>query len=525
MNPRSILTVSALLAVAAVSLSPKTSWLPGMAVHAARLGVSGGVEATKAWVVQTQPQKEAFALANAGSDLAKLEVVASRFPESVTTRAALLRAQTQDYRLHLDWREPNSRAQPSAQNLERLTERGVQLVASAEVSEKLDPDNAFFPAMTAVGLAAQGKETEALIALHRAAEKPRFDDGSTALVQGKLDLLEAAQGRTPHIARMAVAAAETYPHYAPLRSLSRIALSEAVAAEKAGDVERGFEIRQDIQKLGLRVRIDSAPFIGVLVGNALIAISASEPGGANTTEWKKLQRAGESDEAAQLRRQEITGESWRAWCVAHGHPERADVWQNVWEFRTGTKDLFQRVEPRNPISVTVAMQEMSLFIASGLLFLLAAGSGLAAWLSRRTLASTRWQARFGDAPTLDIHPSRIAVPMLAGIGLGVAALLGASRFPGPDALVRLSVVGIALIALSGPIAQGTLMFVAARRKLGYPLLSARASARSGGLIAACLWILWAGVQFAIAAREDTLRAGLDEITHNETRTLLRLAEK
>ena len=523
MKTRTILSTVAALAVAAVVLSPKTAWLPGLIGNSAKLAVTGGLEAAKSRIVQADPNNATFAFAEAGSDPAKLRDITKRFPDSALAWAAILRAPVNASTSSLMPREPDAAPLPP-ESQKRLAERGVEAVAQARAGGKLDPENAFFPAMEAVGWAAQGKKTEALQALHRAADKPRFDDGIPASVRGKLALLEAAQGRTPHVARMAVAASELYPHYAPLRSLVRVAQAEAVSAEKAGRIEEGFAIRQDIQRLGLRVRDDSGPFIGSLVGQAMIAISAGDPAGEKTPTWDKLQRPGESEEAAKARRLASIDEKWRTWCASHGHPERVDVLKDAQDYRAKTKGIWERAEAHNPVSVTAAMQSVALFTASALLFALAAAFGFGGWFWARRVSSPRWQERHADAKLLDIHPSRIVLPLVAGSGLGVAFLLLAGKTHG-SAASALAFWGIGFLVLTGLVLE-IVQLVVAKRKGAAPMASyQRNLARSGGLAAACLWILWAGVQLAIADREDVSRINLDAMIQSELKTLQAVSDE
>ena len=521
MKTRSILYPAAALAAVAVVLSPKTAWLPQMPVRGIWVAATGGLDAAKSRIVRADPNNATFALADAGSDPAKLKDATKRFPDSPLAWAAILRAPVNGSTSSLAPREPDAKPILPA-NQKRLAEQGVEAVRQAQAGGKLDPENAFFPAMEAIGWAAQGEAAETLAALHVAAEKPRFDDYVGNSVRGKLALLESAQGRTPHIARVAVAVSENYPDYAPLRALVRVAQAEAVEAEKAGRIEAGFAIRQDIQKLGLRVRDDSGPYIGNLVGQAMIAISAGSPAGDEAPAWKKLIEPGESDEAAQIRRQALVEEKWRTWCVAHDHPERADVLKDAEVFRAKTKGIWERAEAHNPISVTASIQSVALFTASGLLFVLAIGYALNGWISGRLIRSTRWQERHAESKFLDVHPSRIVLPIVAGSGLGVALLLLVGK---AHSWPPLAISGIAFLALMGFLLEAA-QFVMAKRRGAAPMASYhRNAARSGGLAAACLWILWAGVQLAIADREDVSRINLDRMIQSELKTLQSLSGK
>lgn len=69
----------------------------------------------------------------------------------------------------------------------------------AKEGERLDPDNAYFPLMRAVGLFAARRDKEAIEAIERASRKPRWEDYTNEEAEAHLHLLAKAFGRQPAI--------------------------------------------------------------------------------------------------------------------------------------------------------------------------------------------------------------------------------------------------------------------------------------------------------------------------------------
>ncbi len=70
-----------------------------------------------------------------------------------------------------------------------------------------------------------------------------------------------------------------FPEYAQMRAAARITIFEAVQAERAGDVTKGLELRENVLRLGSLMRVQSASIIGSLVGNAITELADRWPGG------------------------------------------------------------------------------------------------------------------------------------------------------------------------------------------------------------------------------------------------------
>lgn len=127
--------------------------------------------------------------------------------------------------------------------------------SDAADGERLDPDNAYFPLMRAVGLYEAHRDVEAIAALHRAGQKTRYEDYANSEF-GVLDTFYTkAYGRQNAMARMATQACIIFPHYSQIRALARMGIVSAVHAELGGNKEEGFAIRRDVMRTGALMRV------------------------------------------------------------------------------------------------------------------------------------------------------------------------------------------------------------------------------------------------------------------------------
>ena len=514
MKAQTLLPIVASLAVGAVLLHPKTAWIPGMALNAARVALTGGVEAAKRRAVESSPSDAGLALAQAGNDLMKVRALTVRFPDDASVRAAALRLAVSEGGVDLNLVDRADGQKPvEAARLAANARKAVLLLADAQAGARLDPDNAYFSFMGAVGLCAANRLDDARSAFHVASSKPRYDDYVSSSVQAKLRLSEAAQGRIPMLPSISIFASELYPHFASMRSLSRLLQKRAIACERAGDDAGGFAIRRDIMALGGLVRRDSSTFIGTLVGIAIHAVGTGQPGGQELETWKKLQRPGETDDAAKARRMTLADERWKAWCLKIGHPEAADALARNIALKNSLSGLMERVENRSPLSLSVALREAVLFGLSGYFLLLAGCFALMGrFWARRMPAET-------SVPLL--HPSRVVLTLLAGTVVGAAALLfGATR-----ASVGLMTTGVALLLTASQLPE--FLFWRLARRAGVPrTLTARKNyAASGAVVGWSCLLLWAGFQVGIAQQENVWQAGMERYVTNELGELMRLDGK
>lgn len=151
----------------------------------------------------------------------------------------------------------------------------------ARQGERLDPDNAYFPMMRAMGLFAARRDREAIEALLRASKCTRWDDYCWDETMARIALLHAAFGKVPAIAEEAAATFHTFSHLETLRSLARLAVYMAEKAEREGRKEEGVRIHLALMRCGHLMRVHGSTLIANLVGMAIISMGASLPGGAH----------------------------------------------------------------------------------------------------------------------------------------------------------------------------------------------------------------------------------------------------
>lgn len=187
----------------------------------------------------------------------------------------------------------------------------------AQQGARLDPDNAYFPMMRAVGLFAARRDQEALRALRQASRCTRWDDYRWDESMARIALLRAAFGHSPALVAATADALAVFPHLGELRSLARVVLYFAYRAERAGRQQEGAELRLALFRCGHLMRVHASSPVANLTGMALSAIATGvttgvPPPGASAEErrewyrgWLRdhLRRMGKTTEAAWVERE------------------------------------------------------------------------------------------------------------------------------------------------------------------------------------------------------------------------------
>lgn len=152
--------------------------------------------------------------------------------------------------------------------------------------ERLDPQNAFFPMMRAIGLFETHQDFAAINEIERAAACPGWTEYLDDEFNGQLALQSEAFGEPGPMPRATFAAAILLPHLASIRGAAKVAMYEAMEAEKAGHLSDGLQIRTAVRRVGSLMRSDSRNLIGSLVGISLVKVSmmrlAGSPVGPKT---------------------------------------------------------------------------------------------------------------------------------------------------------------------------------------------------------------------------------------------------
>lgn len=498
MGTRKILPWIAAASGLLVALHPNTSWLVQFPVRGIAVALTGGVEKNRQRVAEQNPQNVTLALAAAGDDLGRIQGLINRFPNSPEVCAAALRLATQEGKgVRLLPPDKEGKAKPQRVN----TDAVQTLIANAEAGARLDPENAFFPSMKAVGMLALHQDDDAWAALHEAAKKHYYNDYVAASMRGKLQLLEQTQGRTPTIPAVALVAAELFPHYAPLRAAALWAQEKAITEEKAGRIENGMTLRRNLLTLGTLIRRDASTLIGTSIGEAFCAIGTGKPNGVKVPELKEFLKTGESEESAKERRMAQVAQVWRDWALKIGQPELAEVAAQNHERFVQARAHRQRTENRSLMSVQTLVSE-------GILLL------LAAWLFGSFMMTALGAlGKNTSAVALPAHPIRIVAPAMGIEALGVTLVLLASS----KSSMNLAWVGVGLLILGMLLPDMQTTLIARRMGLSYKELAPVVRRSVYPVLACLILILWSALMFGLAQQENRWRARLDAtITHEYT---------
>ncbi len=346
---RTILVGLALGVLLALLLAPQSRWfvryqlaLVGLTVEMPPSGPSSMNDQTPR-VAAAHPDDYQMQLAaqpggdSRGQYVAYLRTLTPRFGNNPSLYANLLRYEigngTDKQGVYLDRPEESELEDPAGRTRRSPATPSPAALAAfdadAAQGEHLDPSNAYFPLMRAVGLFAARRDAEGLAAVQRASTKPIWNEYVSDETNGRLRLADAAYGHAPSLSRVAITAAALYPQYAPLRAVARRATVSAVRAEQSGDPAHGMSIRRALMQDGDLMRVQAQVYIGNLVGIAISAIARSRPGGSEAVkrpqpfdgdQWARMRleaftryarQAGFPDDAARAEAQYAAGETVR----------------------------------------------------------------------------------------------------------------------------------------------------------------------------------------------------------------------
>lgn len=203
---------------------------------------------------------------------------------------------------------------------------------AASEGERLEPDNAFYPAMVWALDWEKPISPGATRALFSAASKTRWDEHVREEAEGRWRLVQGDDPVLSGEVRMLLGASIFYPHYAKIREAAKSGVKHAGALERHGHANEGIAVRHAVMRVGSLMRSQSTTMIGNLDGSGITWMAAKAPGGhpspkgaftparratALAAYVKYLVANGRPDEAEYARRQFKSCESM----VAIGVPE------------------------------------------------------------------------------------------------------------------------------------------------------------------------------------------------------------
>jgi hypothetical protein len=480
------------------------------------------------------PIQLAAALKTQGGSTAtvqNLRLLASRFPDRPSLYAHILRyATAEEVHIRRDSEvEPYMTGKPyTFQSQQASTPEALAAFdRDASAGEKLDPNNACFPLMRAIGLFAAHRDAEGLAAVQRASRKPRWDDYTGEETEANRLLLERTYGKQSSTLKSMFAAALLFPSYASLRGVARMTAYKATQAEVAGHTEEGLAIRRAMMRCGSMMRVQSGPAIGSLVGIAMVATEINRPGGTpplpqNTNQTADqryqqrldgylsyLNRIGHADEAHWVRSESAAGREAKA-IVSEG---------NYIAFMVSKLNGLIGWWMADMMILTNAVAMLALCVAAALLARTRRTEGTfpAALLIGIFLVFVvfAWHAQWAEAfgkfrmayasLTADTSSGASSSPTSAIVQLlssSPAAIKGAAMLLSP--LVPL----LTLI---------TLGILSQTRRQSFSPVAVR-SLLGGGLVVTCLlWLLYGGMVLTTAQKETQFNTVMDHWLNGEGR--------
>jgi hypothetical protein len=159
------------------------------------------------------------------------------------------------------------------------------VIRTAISGQKIDPNNAFFPAMEATGYFANREDVSGLKCMIRAGKATTFNDYAADDIIGAsrpLEIIDRGQSGEDF---GALFYAESLSDNPELRAAARVAEWHAVLDEESGNYTQAFAIRHATARVGELMRTaHSIFFIGNIVGEAIISVSMARPDGGPAIE-------------------------------------------------------------------------------------------------------------------------------------------------------------------------------------------------------------------------------------------------
>jgi hypothetical protein len=217
----------------------------------------------------------------------RLRLIIPAFPDNPGLYAHILRLETaKDIVIRRDTEYENfmigHASQYTATEDVRLpnSDALVNFDHDAEVGERLDPQNGYFPMMRAVGLFAAHLDDRAIAAVRRAAQKPNWNDYTGEETEAVWQIAKQAFDNRSAAIHTVLYASTPLPHLKELRNVARLTALKATQMEKSGQLDEGIALRQAGIECGALVRTYSNALRGGYYGAEMSEFQWLRPGGA-----------------------------------------------------------------------------------------------------------------------------------------------------------------------------------------------------------------------------------------------------
>lgn len=399
------------------------------------------------------------------------------------------------------------------------------MLRSCAAGERLDPENAYFPAMAAIAHYAANQDGEARTALRRAAEKPIWREYFGVEAAGRVRRAKLLYGPQNSLTESANLASMLFPHYAGLRSMARVATAQAMRAEIAGDIDKGIALRRDVARIGDKMRDQSSSLIGGLVGIAMINLTELRPGGA-----PMVSAADEDQKDAEARRAR-THVQFMEYLAKHGEPGDMARWQYYADAGKETREITQRATYVSAFGFSTMFQTQFRLMVNMLLMGVATLLGILGSIALLRFSLGASLGRFASTVTVISFMMLLAwgvwnalgnVRDILAVNQVIAGLSGDSTIDPALALAEQQATlrafyiegTLALLTLlTTPVYLTVVALMAKRRGIPVNLLLMRWTLP----LAAVLTVGYAVHLIAFTQRERTVRAELQQVVAHEGR--------
>jgi hypothetical protein len=224
-----------------------------------------------------------------GEIFAQGDKLIQEFPTSPAVYANVLRAECDRIRT-IEWRaqeirsiEGNNKVDfplPDASTLKDIND----FISQGKTAERLDPHNAYFPMMVAVGYYAAHEDDQAQAALLAGANDTDWREYLSVDVTGERKIFAGESEFSDEPDGLDSVGIECYillPEYSDIRSAARMAVWNAGQLEASGDTDKGIRLRSALVHYGSLMRYYGRIVITNLVGIAVSNVAIDRPAGVN----------------------------------------------------------------------------------------------------------------------------------------------------------------------------------------------------------------------------------------------------